>query len=78
VKSVYLTCDSPGTYYYGGTSYRKSLTCKYGDSVNLSIFCEYEAVPICCYLILSVLFCFYFFWFSCFDCSPFKRRNKSR
>ena len=39
VKSVVLTCDSPGEYYYGSRSYRKSETCRYGDKVNLNIYC---------------------------------------
>jgi hypothetical protein len=44
VDKMYLTCDSPGTYYYSkdqSTYYRKSSRCKYGDKGNLYVFCKY-------------------------------------
>lgn len=41
VNSIYLTCDSPGSYYYGSGGYRKSSRCKYGDKADMYIFCKY-------------------------------------
>ncbi|KAI2498206.1 hypothetical protein MHU86_16288 [Fragilaria crotonensis] len=38
VDRIYLTCDSPGDYYYGSGGYRKSSRCKYGDKANMYIF----------------------------------------
>ena len=40
VDRIYLTCDSPGAYYYGSGGYRKSSRCKYGDEANMYIFCK--------------------------------------
>ena len=37
--AVYLTCDSPGAYYYGSGAYRKSEVCMSGDRVNLEVDC---------------------------------------
>jgi cbb3-type cytochrome oxidase subunit 3 len=37
VSDVQLTCDSPGTYYYGSGKYRNSATCKPGDKANLVV-----------------------------------------
>lgn len=41
VNSIYMTCDSPGSYYYGSGGYRKSSRCKYGDKADTYIFCKY-------------------------------------
>jgi len=38
VTDIQLTCDSPGAYYYGSGSYRKSERCKYGDKADLFVF----------------------------------------
>jgi len=38
VNSIYLTCDSPGSYYYGSGGYRQSSRCKYGDNADMYIF----------------------------------------
>ena len=40
VNGVYITCDSPGAYYYGGSAYRKSEVCKTGDKAKLSFECK--------------------------------------
>jgi hypothetical protein len=40
VISMYLTCDSPGTYYYGSGGYRNSPTCKFGDNGHFSGSCK--------------------------------------
>lgn len=37
VSDVQLTCDSPGTYYYGSGKYRNSATCVAGDKANLIV-----------------------------------------
>jgi hypothetical protein len=44
VDRIYLTCDSPGDYYYGSGGYRKSSRCKYGDNANMYIFCKFYIV----------------------------------
>lgn len=41
ITSVYLTCDSPGAYYYGTSSYRKSFVCNEYDKANLGIDCKF-------------------------------------
>jgi hypothetical protein len=40
VTAVYLTCDSPGAYYYGSGNYRNSLVCMSDDKVNLRVECK--------------------------------------
>jgi hypothetical protein len=40
VFSVYLTCDSAGSYYYGSSSYRNSSRCKYGDTAYIRTYCK--------------------------------------
>ena len=37
VQDVSITCDSPGTYYYGSNKYRDSLTCKPGDKARVYV-----------------------------------------
>jgi hypothetical protein len=48
VNSLYLTCDSPGSYYYGSGGYRKSSRCKYGDKADMYIFCKFMFVLLMC------------------------------
>ena len=43
VTAVYLTCDSPGAYYYGSGNYRNSLVCMSNDKVNLRVECKLVA-----------------------------------
>ena len=56
VQSMYLTCDSPGAYYYGSGSYRNSDRCKYGDKAKLIMYCK-SGLPHRLFLFVSV--CFY-------------------
>lgn len=42
VTAVYLTCDSPGAYYYGSGNYRNSLVCMSNDKVYLRIECKLD------------------------------------
>ena len=62
VHRMYLTCDSPGDYYYGSGGYRKSSRCKYGDKANMYIFCKFEmrltisAVAVCVLLLFHAIF----------------------
>lgn len=37
VTSLVLTCDSPGAYYYGSSTYRNSDTCAAGDKARISL-----------------------------------------
>lgn len=37
VSGLWLTCDTPGAYYYGSSAYRKSQTCMSGDKANLRL-----------------------------------------
>jgi len=46
VTAVYLTCDSPGAYYYGSGNYRKSVVCMSNDKANLKIECKCHACRI--------------------------------
>lgn len=40
VNGVWITCDTPGAYYYGGSAYRNSEVCKTGDKAKLSFDCK--------------------------------------
>jgi hypothetical protein len=40
VTAVYLTCDSPGAYYYGSGSYRGSVVCMSNDKANIRVECK--------------------------------------
>ena len=40
VTSAWLTCDSPGAYYYGSKTYRGSEVCIDGDKASLKIYCK--------------------------------------
>jgi len=37
VQSVYVYCDSPGTFYYGSGKYRNSQTCQPGDKATVQV-----------------------------------------
>ena len=37
VQDISITCDSPGTYYYGSNKYRDSLTCQPGDKARVYV-----------------------------------------
>jgi len=37
VEQLSILCDSPGQYYYGGSSYRDSVQCKGGDKVKYTL-----------------------------------------
>jgi hypothetical protein len=37
VKDVSIVCDSPGTYYYGSSKYRNSVSCAPGDKAKVQI-----------------------------------------
>jgi len=37
VTSVYMLCDSPGTFYYGSGKYRNSATCRAGDKAKITL-----------------------------------------
>jgi hypothetical protein len=39
VSGLWLTCDTPGAYYYGSTAYRNSEVCMSGDKANLVVDC---------------------------------------
>jgi len=39
VKALWLTCNTPGAYYYGSSAYRDSEVCMKGDTANLRIEC---------------------------------------
>jgi hypothetical protein len=39
VTKLVLTCDSPGAYYYGSTTYRNSETCATGDKARIGLSC---------------------------------------
>lgn len=43
VTGLWLTCDTPGAYYYGSSAYRNSEVCMSGDRANLEIQCT-----LCC------------------------------
>ena len=43
VTSLVLTCDSPGAYYYGSSTYRNSDTCAAGDKARISLSRELVA-----------------------------------
>lgn len=40
VDSISVLCDTPGSYYYGGSKYRNSETCQAGDKVHVYIQLE--------------------------------------
>jgi hypothetical protein len=46
VTAVYLTCDSPGAYYYGSGNYRNSLVCMSDDKVNLRVECKFIEIEL--------------------------------
>lgn len=44
VFSIFLTCASDESYYYGESSYRESSKCKYGDTARLNAYGEYRCL----------------------------------
>lgn len=40
VSSLILTCDSPGAYYYGSSTYRNSEVCMSNDKANIKLHCK--------------------------------------
>ena len=40
VEELMITCDSPGSYYYGSNKYRNSATCVAGDKAKLQFVFE--------------------------------------
>ena len=40
VEELMITCDSPGSYYYGSNKYRNSATCQGGDKAKLQVMFE--------------------------------------
>jgi hypothetical protein len=40
VTRLWLTCDTPGAYYYGSNAYRNSEVCMSGDKANLEVECK--------------------------------------
>lgn len=40
VTGVWLTCDTPGAYYYGSSAYRNSEVCMSGDKATLRVECK--------------------------------------
>ena len=40
VTGVWITCDTPGAYYYGGSAYRNSEVCMSGDKANILVDCK--------------------------------------
>lgn len=37
VEELLITCDSPGSYYYGSSKYRNSASCQGGDKAKLQV-----------------------------------------
>lgn len=37
VEELLITCDSPGSYYYGSSKYRNSASCQSGDKAKLQV-----------------------------------------
>jgi hypothetical protein len=37
ISDITITCDSPGTYYYGSGKYRNSATCQGGDKAKMQV-----------------------------------------
>lgn len=40
VEDLAITCDSPGSYYYGSSKYRNSASCQGGDKAKLQVVFE--------------------------------------
>ena len=40
VEEMILTCDSPGAYYYGSSTYRNSKVCMSNDRATLQMYCK--------------------------------------
>ena len=40
VEELLMTCDSPGSYYYGSNKYRSSASCQGGDKAKLQVVFE--------------------------------------
>lgn len=55
VEELLMTCDSPGSYYYGGNQYRNSATCVGGDKGKLQlVFDIVEDLEVAPYISLNV------------------------